>query len=49
MAAVALSSIALGVDYEVNDDITANFSLKSVTGDDDSDGNSVALALKWRF
>ena len=49
MAAVALSSIALGVDYEVNDDITANFSLKSVSGDDDSDGNSVALALKWRF
>ena len=49
MAAVALSSIALGVDYEVNDDITANFSLKSVSGDDDSDGNSVVLALKWRF
>ena len=49
MAAVALGSIALGVDYEVNDDITANFSLKSVSGDDDSDGNSVALALKWRF
>ena len=49
MVAVELSSIALGVDYEVNDDITTNFSLKSVTGDDDSDEKSLALALKWRF
>ncbi len=47
--AVTLSSAALGVDYEINNDITASFSFKSVEADDDRDENSLALALKWRF
>ena len=47
--AVTLSSAALGVDYEINNDMTASFSFKGVEADDDRDENSLALALKWRF
>ena len=47
--AVKLSSAALGVDYEINNDMTASFSFKGVEADDDRDENSLALALKWRF
>jgi hypothetical protein len=47
--AVTLSSAAMGVDYEINNDMTASFSFKAVSADDDRDENSLALALKWRF
>ncbi|CAI8181111.1 MAG: Uncharacterised protein [Alphaproteobacteria bacterium] len=47
--AVTLTSAALGVDYEINNDMTASLSVKGLSGDDDSDENSFSLALKWRF
>lgn len=47
--AVTLSSATMGVDYEINKDVTASFSFRAVTADDDRDENSLALALKWRL
>ena len=45
----ALSSVAIGVVYEIDNDLIASLSYTGMSGDKDSEENSLAVALKWRF
>jgi hypothetical protein len=48
-AETALTSIAIGAHYQISRDMSFILSLSGTSGDNETDENSLAAALKWRF